>query len=75
MKAGNYRPARCEACGRFTRTLCIACSIPLCDEHATFPLCSDCELESSREARIQEYERSRAEAEDEDRVRVEDEDR
>lgn len=75
MKGRRYPPAQCVDCGRFTRTLCIPCSMPLCDEHSTFPLCSDCELESSRQARIEEYERSRAEAEEEDRVRVEDDDR
>lgn len=67
MKARNYPPARCEACGRYTRTLCIACSTPLCEEHATFPLCSDCELESERQALIDKVQRDRERARAEDR--------
>ena len=63
----RYPAAKCESCGRFTKGICLTCSIPLCDEHATFPLCSDCDHESARQQRIDEYERSRARAEEEDR--------
>ena len=73
MKGRRYPPAQCVDCGRFTRTLCIPCSMPLCQDHAEFPICADCTAEAEREARIEEYERSRAEAEEEDRQRVSEE--
>lgn len=73
MKARHYRPAQCVDCGRFTRTLCIPCSMPLCQDHAEFPICADCTAEAEREELIEEYERSRAEAEEEDRQRVSEE--
>ena len=73
MKGRRYPPAQCVDCGRFTRTLCIPCSMPLCQDHAEFPICADCTAEAEREELIEEYERSRAEAEEEDRQRVSEE--
>ena len=73
MKGRRYPPAQCVDCGRFTRTLCIPCAMPLCDDHAEFPICADCTAEAEREELIEEYERSRAEAEEEDRQRVSEE--
>ncbi len=67
MKGRNYPPAKCEACGRFTRTLCLACSTPLCDDHADFPICSDCTIEHEREELIKRAERDRDRALEEDR--------
>ncbi len=66
MKARHYRPAQCVDCGRFTRTLCIPCAMPLCDDHAEFPVCADCTAEAAREELIERAERDHAAWLDED---------
>lgn len=59
MKARNYPPAKCTDCGHYTRTLCLTCGMPLCEQHADFPTCADCSAEADREAMIERAERDR----------------
>lgn len=54
-------PGKCVDCGRYARTVCLRCSGPLCEEHATFPQCADCETETHREALIDEVQKGREE--------------
>lgn len=62
----SARAAKCPDCGRFTQTLCLVCSSPLCEDHAEFPVCADCSAEEHRQALIDEIDRARVRAEAEE---------